>query len=185
MVTSMSQSKTMIAENAVIASEQPLATMAGYDVLRRGGNAFDAAVAISFALAVTFHPAGGLGGDFFGMFYKSRTGEVLCLNSSGWAPSGLTLELTSKKGSRGVPQFGPMSCVIPGLVAGVWEMHRVLGSMDFAELLKPSESFASDGFPAGPALCRSVANAFPELSNGARSVFAPGGRKPIPGEKIK
>ena len=86
----MTLSKTLIGEHAAVASEQPLASLAGYDVLRDGGNAFDAAVATSFALAVTFHPAGGMGGDFFGMFYEAKTGRVRCLNGSGWSPSGLT-----------------------------------------------------------------------------------------------
>ena len=86
----MGLSRTIVTKHTAVASEQPLASLAGYDALRKGGNAFDAAVAVSYALAVTFHPAGGLGGDFFGMFYEAKTGRVHCLNASGWSPSGLT-----------------------------------------------------------------------------------------------
>jgi gamma-glutamyltranspeptidase/glutathione hydrolase len=176
-------SRTLIAEHAVVASEQPLASLAGYDVLRRGGNAFDAAVATSFALAVTFHPAGGLGGDFFGMFYEAKSGEVHCLNASGWAPSGLTLELATKSGGR-VAEFGPTSCAVPGYVAGVWEMHKKFGASEFLSLLRASADYAAKGFPAGEALCRSTTAAFKDLSVEAKQVFAPTGRPPSPGERI-
>jgi len=178
-------SKTLIAERAAVASEQPLASLAGYDVLRKGGNAFDAAVATSFALAVTFHPAGGIGGDFFGMFYEAKTGKVHCLNGSGWSPSGLTLDLMNSKGGGAVPLFGPFSCVVPGYAAGVWEMHRKLGSMEFEGLLAAPIRLASKGFPAGEALCRSVEGAYADLPAEARKVFAPGAKPPVPGEWIR
>ena len=155
----MALSKTVLAEHAAVASEQPLASLAGYDVLRKGGNAFDAAVATSVVLAVTFHPAGGLGGDFFGMFYEASTGKVHCLNASGWSPSGLTMDLIRSKARGRIPQFGPLTCVIPGYVAGVWEMHRKFGSSDFGSLLRAAAEYASKGFPAGEGICRSVAGA--------------------------
>jgi len=180
----LSLSKTIVAERAAVASEQPLASLAGYDVLRRGGNAFDAAVATSLALAVTFHPAGGLGGDFFGMFYEAKAGKVHCLNSSGWAPSGLTTELVLKAGSS-VPLFGPLSCVVPGYLAGVWEMHRKFGTGEFKALLEPSVRLAREGFPAGAGICRSVAGAYADLPREAKEVFAPGGRPPTPGDWIR
>jgi gamma-glutamyltranspeptidase/glutathione hydrolase len=173
------------AEHAAVASEQPLASAAGYDVLRSGGNAFDAAVATSFALAVTFHPAGGLGGDFFGMFYEAKTGKVHCLNSSGWSPSGLNLELSLGSSGGTLPQFGPYTCMVPGHVAGVSEMHRRLGTQDFGGLLSASVRYASDGFPAGEGICRSIAGAYPELPADAKSIFAPGGTPPVPGEWLR
>ncbi len=181
----MTLSKTLIGERAAVASEQPLASLAGYDVLRSGGNAFDAAVATSFALAVTFHPAGGVGGDFFGMFYEAKTGKVHCLNGSGWSPSGLTLDLVMSKGGGKIPQFGPLTCMIPGYVSGVWEMHQKLGSLEFRDLLAAPIGLASKGFPAGEALCRSVAGAYPDLSADARKIFAPSTSLPVPGELIK
>ncbi len=178
-------SKTLIGEHAAVASEQPLASLAGYDVMRKGGNAFDAAVATSLALAVTFHPAGGLGGDFFGMFYEAKTGKVHCLNGSGWSPSGLTLELVLSKGGGKIPVFGPLTCMIPGYVAGVCEMHRKLGSKELKELLGAAIGLASHGFPAGEGICRSVAGAYPDLPVEARKVFAPNGRPTAPGEWIR
>jgi gamma-glutamyltranspeptidase / glutathione hydrolase len=177
-------SKTVIGEHAAVASEQPLATFAGRDVLIDGGNAFDAAVATSFALAVTFHSAGGIGGDFFGMFYEAKSGRVHCLNASGWSPSGLTLELV-KKSPRGISTFGPLSSVVPGMVAGVWEMHRKFGSKEFRDLLRPAIELASRGFPAGAGLCRAIAGAYSGLSPEARQVFAPRGKPTTPGELLR
>ena len=177
--------KTVRAERGVVASEQALASTAGYEVLRRGGNAFDAAVATSFALAVTFHPAGGIGGDFFGMLYEAKTGKVHCINASGWSPSGLTLELARSAGRGSIPRFGATTCMVPGFVAGVWEMHRRFGSEEFRELLSAAVGYAANGFPAGEGLCRSTSAAFAELSEDAKRVFAPSGRPPTAGEWIR
>ncbi|HZW84517.1 MAG TPA: gamma-glutamyltransferase, partial [Nitrososphaerales archaeon] len=166
----MTLSKTMVAPHAAAATEQPLATLAAYDALKKGGNAFDAAVAASLALGVTFHPAGGLGGDFFGMFYEAKTGRVHCLNASGWAPSGLTLDLVKSKSDGQIPTYGPLTCVVPGMVAGVWETHQRFGSMEFSDLVRPALDYAAQGFPAGEAFCRSLVGAYSDLSPEARAV---------------
>ncbi|MGP8126089.1 MAG: gamma-glutamyltransferase family protein [Nitrososphaerales archaeon] len=181
----MAFGKTVIAEHAAVASEQPLASLAGYDVLKKGGNAFDAAVATSFALAVTFHPAGGIGGDFFGMFYEARTGKVHCLMASGWSPSGLTSDLVKSAAGGRIPIYGPLTCVIPGYVAGVCEMHRKLGSSEFRELLSASAEYAAKGFPAGEGICRSTAGAYDDLPQAAKRIFAPNGNPPTPGDWIR
>ncbi len=181
----MTLSRVLIAEHAAVASEHPLASLAGYDAMRKGGNAFDAAVATSFALAVTMHHIGGLGGDFFGMFYEAKSGKVHCLNSSGWSPSGLTLELVKSSGEPKVPIYGPLSCVVPGQVAGVWAMHRRFGSLEFKDLVQPARAYASEGFPASEGYCRSTAATFDFFSDEARRVFAPGGKAPVPGDRIR
>ncbi len=181
----MPQGKTIVADHAAVASELPLASAIGRDVLLDGGNAFDAAVATSFALAVALHPAGGLGGDFFGMFYEARSGAVRCLNASGWSPSGLTLELLMSKTGGKIPKSGPLACVVPGYVAGVCEMHRELGSTDFRGLLLRPIELADRGFQAGEGLCRSVAGAYQELPPEAREIFAPGGKPTARGEWIR
>ena len=177
--------RVLRAEHAVVASGQPLASAAGSDVLKDGGNAFDAAVATSFVLAVTLHPAGGIGGDFLGMFYEAKTGKVLCLNSSGWSPSGLTLDRALGGSGSSIPQFGPRTAMVPGYVAGVLEMHHSLGILDFGGLLSSATGYASSGFPATEGICRSTAGAFAELSPDARAIFAPGGSPPTPGEPIR
>jgi gamma-glutamyltranspeptidase / glutathione hydrolase len=178
-------SRVLMAGNASVASEHPLASLAGYDVLRSGGNAFDAAVATSFALAVTMHQIAGLGGDFFGMFYEAKSGKVLCLNSSGWAPTGLTMDLIRSKGGPEIPTFGPLTCMIPGQVAGLWAMHRKLGRGEWKPLLNTAKRLASEGFPASESYCRSTASTIGHFSPEARSVFAPFGAPPSPGTWIR
>jgi len=179
------QGRVLTSRRAAVASEQPLASLAGCDALEKGGNAFDAAVATSFTLAVTAHHIGGLGGDFFGMLFEAKTGRTYCLNSSGWAPSGLTAALVRSSGEAGMPSSGPLSCVVPGQVAGIWAMHKRFGRLEFSDLLGAASSYASRGFPASESLCRSIANAFDSLSPEARRVFAPGGAPPAPGDLIR
>jgi gamma-glutamyltranspeptidase / glutathione hydrolase len=172
-------------EHGAVASEQQLASIAGSEAMRDGGNAFDAALATSFALAVAFHPAGGLGGDLFALAYEARTGRVHCLNSSGWAPSGLNVELMKSRGLSSVPVMGPYSVVVPGLAAGALELQRRFGRGDRKKLLAPALSYARDGFPAGEGICRSISGAFDTFSKEARAVFAPSGGPPTPGDWLR
>ena len=97
----------------------------------------------------------------------------------------MTVDLIREKADGEVPLFGPLTCVIPGHVAGISEMHKRFGSFEFRSLLRPSVDLATDGFPAGEGLCRSVAGAYPDLPEVARKVFAPGGKLPVPGELIR
>lgn len=181
----MSLSRVLLSEKMAVASEHPLASLAGHDVLRKGGNAVDAAIATSFALAVTLHPAGGLGGDFFALVYESKTGKVHCLNSSGWAPSGLTLDLLKSRGDEGIPLFGPTSVVVPGTVAGLSAIHERFGTIDFESLPAAALGYARKGFPASETMCRSVGANFGSLSRQARKTFAPNGRPPRLGDRIR
>jgi len=181
----MPLSRVAFFEHGAVASEQPLASIAGSEVLQGGGNAFDAAVATSFALAVTFHPAGGLGGDCFALVYEAKNGRVHCLNSSGWAPSGLTADLIKSKGEREVPVIGPYSAMIPGTVAGMAELNRKFGSLPLRKLLSPAISYAKGGFPAGNGICKAIAGTLGGMSDAAKKVFAPEGAPPSPGDWLR
>lgn len=181
----MALSRVAYFEHGAVASEHPLASLAGSEVLSRGGNAFDAAVATSFAVAVTYHPAGGLGGDCFALIYDSKRGKIHCLNSSGWAPSGLTADLLKSKGEREVPIAGPYSAMIPGTIAGMTEINRKFGSLPLRRLLSRAAGYAKKGFPAGDSLCRSIAANLEGMSDAAKKVFAPGGAAPSPGNWLK
>src|SRR5438132_6717688 len=112
-------SRVLLASKFAVASEHPLASVAGYEAMVEGGNAIDAVVATSFALTVLQPALGGIGGDFFALFYEAKTGKVHCLNSSGWAPSRLTPKFLDERGPRAVPQFAPFSVVVPSLVKSV------------------------------------------------------------------
>jgi len=172
-------------EHGAVASEHPLASFAGSEVLRRGGNAFDAAVATSFAIAVTYHPAGGLGGDCFALIYEAKRGKVRCLNSSGWAPSGLTVDLLKSKGEDEVPIVGPYSAMIPGTIAGMAEINRKFGTVPLRRLLSPALGYAKRGFPVADGLSRSIAGNLGGMSEAAKKVFAPRGVPPSAGDWLK
>ena len=87
----VSRRSPVFARHGMVASSQPLATEAGLEILRQGGNAADAAIATAATLALTEPMSTGLGGDCFALFYEGGTGKVTALNGSGRAPSSLTL----------------------------------------------------------------------------------------------
>jgi gamma-glutamyltranspeptidase/glutathione hydrolase len=98
----------------MVASSQPLATAAGLEILSRGGNAADAAVATAAALNVTEPTSTGLGGDMFALFYEAVTGQVTALNGSGRAPASLTLDLLRKNGfGEGATHESPLPLYHP------------------------------------------------------------------------
>src|ERR1700688_1116042 len=119
--------KVLLSKECSVATEHPLASLAGSEVMRAGGNAFDATVAASFALSVVLPHLNGLGGDFFALFHDGRSGKIHCLNGSGWAPAGSTVEAFRSQGLNAMPVFGPGSVVVPGMVGGVEELHRTFG----------------------------------------------------------
>src|SRR6188474_2572706 len=88
----------------IVAASQPLAARAGVQVLERGGNAVDAAIAANAVMGVVEPHMNGIGGDLFIIYYEAKTGTVHGLNSSGWAPTGLTPELLKSKGFKQMPQ---------------------------------------------------------------------------------
>ena len=177
--------KVLVAQKCAIATEHPLASLAGADAMKAGGNAFDAAVAASFALSVVLPHLNGLGGDFFALFFEGKTGKVRCLNSSGWAPSGLTIGwLLSQKISE-MPLFGPSSVVIPGMVKGVEELHRKFGSAEFDGLLARAVRLAEEGFPVSPGLARALGRFRANLNHEALLAFGAEGLGPGPGEVLR
>jgi len=177
--------KVLVSKTCAIATEHPLASLAGCDAMRAGGNAFDAAVAASFALSVVLPHLNGLGGDFFALFYDNGGGKVGCLNGSGWAPSGLTVEALRSKGMRAVPMFGPSSVVVPGMVAGVEALHRRFGRAEFAPLLARAVKLAEGGFPISPGLARALGRYRGNLSEGALLAFGAEGPGPEAGEMLR
>src|SRR3989442_15850036 len=100
-------SRVLLASKFAVASEHPLASVAGHEAMVEGGNAADAVTATSFALSVLQPALGGIGGGFFALVYVTQNGEVHFIHSSGWAPSPLTPHLPEERGPRGVPPFRP------------------------------------------------------------------------------
>src|SRR5262249_13551000 len=131
----------------IVATSQTLASQAGAQILERGGDAVDAAIAANAVLALVEPMSCGLGGDLFAIVYEAKTGKLHGLNGSGWAPAGLTIEHLRKKGFQEMPQSGIHSVTVPGAVAG-WELLRKrFGKLDLATVLRPAIYYAEEGFP--------------------------------------
>ncbi len=159
-----------------IASEEPLASSAGIRILLKGGNAADASVAVSLALAVTVPHLGGVGGDFFALV-RDPGGKIFAVNGSGYAPSGLREDLVKSKGYDEVPPTGPLSPVVPGLVDGLRVLHERFGSLEWKELVEPAKEMAKEGFPAPPSLAKAIRSSrkLLECDEGSRRTYLPGG----------
>ncbi len=137
------------AEHGVVVSVESLASEVGRDVLAAGGNAVDAAVAVAFALAVTYPQAGNLGGGGF-LLYRTPGGEHHALDFREAAPAALRPELFLDEDGRPVPGRSldtGLAVGVPGSVAGLWEAHRRWGSRPWAGLLAPAVRLAAEGFP--------------------------------------
>lgn len=137
-----------ITKGGVAASEHYLASKVGVETLDRGGNAADASIATSFALSVVMPHMGGLGGDFFALYFEKQTGKIYCINSSGYAPKKLTIEKVQSCGyTNSMPQRGPLTISVPGYVYGVLDFHKRFGSKNLREIISPSIVLAEKGYP--------------------------------------
>jgi len=133
---------------AMVASPHALASAAGVDVLRRGGNAVDAAIAANAVLTVVYPASCGIGGDAFWVIYEPKTREVVCYNGSGRAASALTAAQLREQGMTVMPQRGALSVTVPGAVRSWEDVARAHGTRALEELLTPAETYARDGFVA-------------------------------------
>jgi gamma-glutamyltranspeptidase/glutathione hydrolase len=131
--------------NGAVGANHPLATQAGLDTLRAGGNAIDAAVAISLTLGVVEPGMSGLGGDGFFQVYTQSDHVTRCWNATGAAPATATAQ---RFRSRGIAVRGPLSVSTPGLLAGLGAMHAARGSLPWARICAPAILHAREGFAA-------------------------------------
>jgi gamma-glutamyltranspeptidase/glutathione hydrolase len=171
------------ARHGMVASSQPLASQAGLDVLKRGGNAVDAAIAMAAVLNVTEPNMTGIGGDAFAMVYWSKTRELLALNSTGRAPRALALEhFTSQKLTQ-MPSEGMAAITVPGAVDAWTTLLDKYGTWKLADLLAPAIDLAENGFPLAEKIAEDWAPEVEKLRRtpAAASTFLVDGRAPAPG----
>jgi gamma-glutamyltranspeptidase/glutathione hydrolase len=133
--------------DGIVATSQPLASQAGAQILARGGNAVDAAIAAAAVMALVEPHMNGLGGDVFAIFYEAKTGKLYGLNGGGWAPTGLTPAFLAAKGMKRMPPNGIYSVTVPGAVAGWEAMRSRFGKLRMSDLLQPAIGYAERGFP--------------------------------------
>jgi gamma-glutamyltranspeptidase/glutathione hydrolase len=182
--TTLAGRSTVYAPNGAVATSQPLASAAGLEVLRQGGNAVDAAVAAAAVLSVTEPHMTGIGGDMFAIVWIAREQKLVALNASGRAGSLMTRETLQARGFRPGSQQGVMSVTVPGALAG-WDMLvRTHGKRTLAQALRPAIAYARDGFPVSPIIADQWANetSFLQRDSAAAATYLPGGRAPKAGE---
>jgi gamma-glutamyltranspeptidase / glutathione hydrolase len=171
----------------IVAASQPLAARAGVQILERGGNAVDAAIATNAVMGLVEPHYNGIGGDVFAIYYEAKTGKLYGLNAGGWAPSGLTPEFLRSKGQTRMPGSGIYSVTVPGAVKG-WELMRArFGTLPMADLLAPAIFYAEDGFPVSDVIANAWNGSTRKLASGphAAEVFLVNGRAPKSGEVFK
>lgn len=133
---------------AAVVSAHPLASKVGADIMRKGGNAADAAVAVHFALAVVYPNAGNLGGGGF-FLWRSSDGKATSCDFRETAPASANLDMFLDSAGNPVPKLsleGHRASGVPGSVAGMWEVHKSLGRLRWQECLQPAIDLASMGF---------------------------------------
>jgi gamma-glutamyltranspeptidase / glutathione hydrolase len=171
----------VLARNGVVATSQPLAAEAGLAVLKRGGNAFDAAVATAAVLNVVEPASAGIGGDVFVLAWSAREQRLIGLNGSGRAPSGASTERIRALSTDGkVPHTGIHSATVPGAVDGWAQLLERYGTLGFRELLEPAARLAEEGFAVTERIHSDWAQGVDVLKadpDSART-YLPGGRVP-------
>ncbi|HWJ02576.1 MAG TPA: gamma-glutamyltransferase family protein [Verrucomicrobiae bacterium] len=183
-----SQRTTTYARNGMVATSQPLAAQAGLEILKKGGNAIDAAIATAACLTVVEPTSNGIGGDAFALVWTK--GELHGLNASGHAPANISLEAVKRLGHDEMPKYGWIPVTVPG-APGAWqELSRRFGKLSLAEVLEPAISYAEQGFPVSPTVGKFWQRAFVNFSESLKGeefgswfkTFAPKGRAPQIGE---
>ncbi len=156
-----------------VSAGHPLAAAAGLDVLRRGGNATDAALAMAGVLAVVRPHMNGVGGDAFALFYDGASGQVHALNGSGRAGSKATPEFFRERGHEAVPETGSLSVSVPGAVAAWVDAHARFGTLDLADLLAPAVRYAEEGFPVSTRLASDFEAQGAALNEHGKALYLP------------
>ncbi|MCE8020849.1 gamma-glutamyltransferase family protein [Halomonas sp. MCCC 1A11036] len=184
---SASRRMVTFGHRGMVATSQPLAAQAGGDMLKRGGNAIDAAIATAAALTVVEPTSNGIGSDAFAIVWMN--GELHGLNASGPAPQSISVEALKALGHEKMPAHGLVPVTVPG-APGAWaELSERFGKLPFAELLAPAIEFAEQGYAVTPVASLLWESAFKRYGQYEREEFAPWfehfapeGRPPSAGE---
>jgi gamma-glutamyltranspeptidase / glutathione hydrolase len=182
-----SQRMTTYARGGMVATTQPLAAQAGLDMLKKGGNAIDAAIATAACLTVVEPNSNSIGGDSFALVWTD--GKLHGLNSSGPSPAAINLEYFQKNGYKSIPAYGVLPVTVPGTPASWVALSERFGRLPLTELLQPAIDYADRGFPVSPTIGKYWELGFRNISGLKEaafeswlSTFAPKGRAPFIGE---
>ncbi|HPB12487.1 MAG: gamma-glutamyltransferase [Bacteroidales bacterium] len=177
----------VIAQNGMAATSQPLATQAAIDILQKGGNAIDAAIAANAVLGVVEPTGCGIGGDLFAIIWSSEKQKLYGLNASGRSPRSLKMDYFKKNGYQFIPATGPLPVSVPGCVDGWYEMHELFGRIPMRDILQPAINYARNGFPVTEVIAfylESNVRALSDFPN-IKETYMPKGKVPAKGEIFK
>ncbi|HET9855135.1 MAG TPA: gamma-glutamyltransferase [Methylomirabilota bacterium] len=167
----------------MVAACHPLASLAGVDVLKSGGNVVDAAVATNAVLAVTQPNFCGVGGDIFCLYYEAAAKRVHFLNGAGRSGARATLDELGRRGLTAVPGVGPGSVSVPGATRGWRMLLDRFGTRPLASLLEPAIHYAGEGFPLSDVVAQAIREKAPAADDAEwHRVFVPGGKFPQTGD---
>lgn len=183
-----SRRRTIFARKGMVATSQPLAAQAGLEIIQKGGNAIDAAIATATALTVLEPTSNGIGGDAFALVWTNK--KLYGLNASGFSPEKLTIDEVKKRGFSKMPKTGWLPVTVPGAPSAWAELSKKLGRLPLTEVMEPAIRYAEEGYPVSPVLGKYWKRAFKiykEILKGDEfqswfDTFAPGGRPPKIGE---
>jgi gamma-glutamyltranspeptidase / glutathione hydrolase len=174
----------VISKYGIVATSYVQASQAGAEVLRQGGSAVDAAIAANAVLGVEEPMMNGIGGDLFAIYFDAKSGKLYGLNSSGWAPNGLTLERMKAKGAEKMPLRTIDAVTVPGAVAGWNALHGKFGKLPWKDLFRPAIFYADQGY-AVPELVHEFWSEAPQIFANdpeGKQVYLPKGQPPAVGE---
>ena len=159
----------------------------GIDILKAGGNAIDAAVAVNATLGLVEPHMNGVGGDMFALVWDAETEQLYGLNATGRAPYEINRETVTRQGRDRMPGTGPLTWTVPGAVDGWDQILTRFGTMGFAEVLAPAIAYATEGFPVSEIISRDWAASERSLAEWPTSAatYLPNGRAPRAGEVFK
>ena len=171
------------ASQAMVATSQPLASEIGIEILKRGGNAVDAAIAVAAMLNVTEPNMTGIGGDCFAMIYSAKTKKIEAMNASGRCPRALTLNHFTAKKIAQMPLSGMETITVPGAFDGWLTLLEKYGTMKLADLMAPAISYAENGFPVMEKIAADWEPEIPKLKQdpAAAATYLVNGGAPRPG----
>ena len=174
----------VLATEAMAATSQPLATQVALDVMRKGGNAIDAAIAANAMLGLVEPTGNGMGGDIFSIVWDAKSKKLYGLNGSGRSPKSLSRQWFVDNGYDKIPSHGPLPVTVPGAVDGWFMLHDRFGKLPMADVLKPTIEYAEKGFPVTQLIAYYWNRSVPLLSQypGFTEQYTTAGKAPKAGD---
>lgn len=183
----MLSEQPVLAPHGMVACAHYLATQAGVEILTRGGNAIDAALAANAVMTVVYPTTCSAGGDLFLLIWDAKTRQIFALNGSGRAPQGMTPEYFAARGMTRIPERGPLSINVPGAVDGWFTALERFGSLPAEQIFAPAIALAEEGMPVTAKLSTWLERTVTLLQQWENSAatYLPEQRPPRPGERLR